>query len=76
MFSSRTVKCNICDDYFVQNGQLKVHKDSFHERKKPFWCNNCEANFAQNGQLKVHRNSVIEGKKPLKCKICDVGYTK
>ena len=33
--NKKPFKCNICDAAFARNHQLKVHKDSVHERKKP-----------------------------------------
>ena len=43
----------------------QFHKDSLHERRKPFKCTLCDSQFSRMGCLNLHIKIVHEKKKPL-----------
>ena len=63
-----------CPDCGKTVTQLKVHKESVHEGKKPYKCSFCKGRFSQNSHLKTHIQGVHEKKKSKKCLFCDAGF--
>ena len=62
---SKLLQCNVCDQTFILEPDLKKHIAYVHEGKQPFECNQCETNFEREIDLKAHIRSFHEGKKVL-----------
>ena len=56
--NKKQFKCEMCDYYFSQKGDLKRHVTAVHENKKQFKCEICEFTCSQKGNLTVHVASV------------------
>ena len=54
--------CNLCDYKATQQGSLKKHIESVHEKVK-YPCNLCEYKATEKGHLKRHIKSVHKKKK-------------
>ena len=52
--------CSFCNKKFANEGRLKRHIESVHEKKKLFLCTICDHSFAENWILKNHIASVHE----------------
>ena len=49
--SNKTFKCNICNSKFVNNGKLKTHTKTIHNKIKDYECDKCNLSFSCNSHL-------------------------
>ena len=66
-------KCNNCDKFFKNLGNLK-HHERVHTGEKPFKCNYCDKCFSQAGNVQRHERTHT-GEKPFKCVHCERGFS-
>ena len=70
----RPFKCDVCQAYFAQNGDLKRHISKVHESPNLHSCSICNQGFPRKNLLKNHNASVHEGKLLFHCEICNTEF--
>ncbi|XP_045480891.1 oocyte zinc finger protein XlCOF6-like [Harmonia axyridis] len=61
--------CDICLRKFSDRRQVKLHKDTVHNKLKPFLCNFCGYKSSSRSTLKIHIRQHT-GEKPFSCDSC------
>ena len=67
---NKSVKCNLCNKWFVSNVNLLHHVEAVHEKLKKNKCETCQKVFYEKGNLKKHIKLVHEDKENHSCEIC------
>ena len=71
----RKFQCDICNQSFKINANLRLHKKAVHE-KANFWkCDTCELEFASKSSLTQHTKTVHQKIRNFHCEICDKWFT-
>lgn len=68
--SFRSGECDICHRYFSDKRMLRVHKDTVHNKLRPYLCNYCGYAASCRSTLKMHIRQHT-GEKPFACEMCD-----
>ena len=56
-------KCELCDKYFSEKGNLDKHMKTVHEGIKDHKCKICDKSFSEKASLNKHMKSVHEESK-------------
>ena len=72
---SREYKCDLCEEIFAIDKNLKKHITNVHNVQKNHKCDTCDKSFSQSGVLKIHIKCVHEGLKNHKCDLCDKAFS-
>jgi hypothetical protein len=63
--------CEHCDKTFGMKGNLNVHINTVHLKKRNFKCEHCECTFGVKVNLNTHINTVHLKQQNFKCEHCD-----
>jgi len=70
-FHEKRFHCSKCDYDASQNGTLKRHVSTIHNKEKGFHCTECDYVTSYNGSLKIHVVSIHGKEKRFHCTKCD-----
>lgn len=66
----KNVKCNICEKFFTDNGKLRLHIITVHEKIKRFSCDICGHLSSHKNKLNRHISAVHAKVKRFSCDFC------
>ena len=69
--------CDVCDDEFATEDQMRDHKDLLHLKARKFACDVCDKKFRTEKFLLRHKSMVHEyaNNKTYSCSSCDETFT-